>query len=539
MIDHLRTGRDAYARRAWRDAHSALLHADDERRLERADLERLATAAYLIGRDLEFLELIERLHRAHIEAGDPECAARCTFWLALTLLFRGDVAQSNAWTARGHRLVQHRDCVERGYLLLPPASQQVHDGDAVAGYATATEAAEIGERFRDADLTAAARHLQGRAAIQRGDVRPGLTLLDETMLAVVAGELSPIMTGLMYCSVIEACREVYELRRAREWTFALSGWCEQQSEMVAFTGTCLVHRAAVLQFHGTWPDALAEACRACERAAQADRKPPGAALYQQGEIHRLRGEYEEAEEAYRGASRLGCEPQPGMALLRMMQGRTDAAAAAMHRLLGATTDRLQRARQLPAFAEIMLAIGELDEARRACREIQALAETFDTDVLRALVAQALGGIALGHDDAHAALEPLRRAFQLWERLDAPYEMARVRALIGKACRALGDDEAAALEFDAAQSTFERLGAQPDLAQLRVLRARPPRPDGPLTVREREVLRLIAAGHTNKRIAGELNVSERTIDRHVSNILTKLDVPSRAAATAYAFAHHLL
>ena len=263
----------------------------------------------------------------------------------------------------------------------------------------ATEAAAIGERCHDADLTAAARHLQGRAFIHQGQVVPGLKLLDETMLAVVAGELSPIMTGLMYCSVIEACREVYEPRRAREWTLALSRWCEQQSEMVAFTGVCLVHRAEIMQFHGAWPEALAEACRACERSRQSVRRPPGAALYQQAEIYRLRGESAKADEAYRDASRLGYEPQPGLALLRLAQGRTDAASAAIRRLLIATTDRLQRARLLPAYLEIMLAAGDVEDARSACQELQALAEAFDTDVLRAVAAQAHGALALGDGDA--------------------------------------------------------------------------------------------------------------------------------------------
>ena len=213
----------------------------------------------------------------------------------------------------------------------------------------------IGESFRDADLTAAARHAQGRALIQQGDVAAGLKRLDETMLAVVAGELSPIMTGVMYCSVIDTCRQVYALGRAREWTSAFSSVCEQQPEMIAFTGVCLVHRAEIMQLQGAWPEALTEACRACERAERADRKPPGAALYQQAEIHRLRGEFAKAEDAYRAASELGFEPQPGLALLRLAQGRTDAACAAIRRLTSATSDRLRRARLLPAHLEIMLA----------------------------------------------------------------------------------------------------------------------------------------------------------------------------------------
>jgi DNA-binding CsgD family transcriptional regulator len=539
LLDYVQIGREAYARRAWRDAYQAFLSADGMRPLEPGDLERLATAAYLIGRDLEFQRLGERLHRLHVDASDPERAARAAFWLAFGFLLRGEIGQANAWTARGLRLVQDRDCVEHGYLLLPTAEQQLRDGDAEAAHATAADGAAIGARWHDADLNAAARHVQGRALISRGEVTPGLKLLDETMLAVVGGELSPIMTGLMYCSVIEACREVYELRRAREWTLALSRWCEAQSELVAFTGTCLVHRAAILQFQGAWPDALAEASRACERSARADRKPSGAALYQQAEIYRLRGESARAEEAYRRASSMGYEPQPGLALLRLAQGRTDAALAAIRRLLIGTTDRLQRARLLPAQIEISLAADDIEAARGASDELNALAATFDSDVLRALAGQAEGTLALAEGDAGSALGRLRRSFDLWNRLEAPYEAARVRVLIGHACRALGDDEASALEFDAARSTFAELGAQADLTRLDASHGSTSSPSGPLTTRELEVLRLIAAGHTNKAIASELCVSERTIDRHVSNILTKLDVPSRTAATAYAFSHQLL
>ena len=538
MLDHLRKGREAYARRAWHDAYHAFLCADEATPLDADDLERLATTAYLIGREAEFQRLIERLHRVHLAANNPERAARCAFWLALGFVFRGDVGQANAWTARGQRLVQDRDCAERGYLLVATASQQLHGGHPESAQGPATEAAAIGERCRDADLTAAARHLQGRAFIRQDRVVPGLKLLDETMLAVVAGELSPIMTGLLYCSVIDACREVYELRRASEWTFALSRWCEQQSEMVAFTGACLLHRAEIMQFHGAWLEALAEAGRALERSQQAPPKPPGAALYLQAEIYRLRGDYTKADETYRDASRLGYEPQPGLALLRLAQGHTDAASATIRRLLIATTDGWQRARLLPAYLEIMRTAGDVEDARHACQELQAFAEAFDTDILRAVAAQGHGALALGHGDARAAIGPLRQAFELWERLEAPYEAARVRVLVGQACQALGDDEAAGLEFDAARSVFARLGARPDLARLDTTRV-PTSPRGPLTARELEVLRLIAAGQTNKGIAGKLCLSERTIDRHVSNILNKLDVPSRAAATAYAYAHKLI
>jgi ATP/maltotriose-dependent transcriptional regulator MalT len=540
MVDDLGRGREFYERRAWGDAYDALLVADQATALQAHDLDRLATAAYLTGRDLEFHRILERLHRLHVDAGARARAARCAFWLGLTLLFRGQIGQANAWIARGERLIQDEEWVERGYLLVPIAALQVHEGHAQAGHATADEAVAIGERFGDADLTAAARHLQGHALIQQGEVAAGLKRLDDTMLAVVANELSPIMTGLLYCSVIELCQQVYALGRAREWTSAFSSVCDQQPEMLAFSGICLVHRAEILQFQGAWPDALVAACRACERAERAGRKPPGAAFYRQAEIHRLCGEFEKAEDAYRSASELGCEPQPGLALLRLAQGRTDAASTAIRRLNSATRDRLRRARLLPAHVDIMLAIGDVEDARHARDELRAFAQTFDTDVLRAVVAQADGAIALAEGNPDAALDPLRCAFELWERLAAPYEAARVRVLIGRACRALGDEEASGLEHQAARSVFERLGARPDLARLD---APIPFVEQPskrrLTTREFDVLRLIARGRTNKEIADTLCLSERTIDRHVSNILGKLDVPSRAAATAYAYHYKLL
>jgi DNA-binding CsgD family transcriptional regulator len=348
------------------------------------------------------------------------------------------------------------------------------------------------------------------------------------MVAVTSGGLSPIVTGLLYCSVIDGCQAVYALGRAREWTAALTHWCEQQPDMIAFTGLCLAHRAELMQLDGAWRDALDEARRAARRGTAT-----GQALYRQGELHRLRGALAEAEAAYRDASRHGCEPQPGLALLRLDQGKADAAAAAIRRALAETTEPSKRALLLPASVEIRVAIGDLDAARRACADLEAIAERRDGGMTEALVAHARGAVALAGGDARAALVALRRASTLWQELAVPYEAARVRVLVARACHALGDEDAAALELEAARGVFERLGAEPDLARLT-----PSAPHG-LTARELEVLRRVAAGRTNKAIAAELVLSERTIDRHVSNILAKLRVPSRAAATAYAYEHELI
>ena len=539
-MDHLEHGRECYGRRAWGEAYHALQSADEATPLQAGDLERLATAACLSGRETEFLRILERQYRVYDDSGDQVRAARCAFWLALTFLSRGETGQSNAWTSRGQRLIEDHDCAERGYLTLAVAEQQLREGHADAAAATAGQAVAIGTSFGDPDLMAAARHVQGRALIDQGHVVAGLKRLDETMLAVVAGELFPIMTGLMYCSVIDTCRQVYALGRAREWTSAFSRVCDQQPEMVAFSWSCMVHRAEIMQLQGAWPDAMTEACRACERAQLAERKPPGAALYQQAEIHRLRGEFAKAEDAYHAASERGCEPQPGLALLRLAQGRADAACAAICRLTSTTSDRLRRARLLPAHLEIMLSMGDVEEARVARDELRELAHAFDSDALRAVVAQADGAIALAEGHAQAALDPLRCAFEQWQRLEAPYEAARVRVLLGQACRALGDEEAAALEHKAARSEFERLGAQAELVRLDAPHMPGQRSPGhPLTARELQVLRLISSGRTNKEIASELCLSERTIDRHVSNILGKLDVPTRAAAAVHAVHHKFL
>lgn len=533
-------GRAAWQRGSWQDAYRLLGDADRADPLGREDLELLATSAYLIGRDDEFCETLARAHRAHAEAGDPCRAARCGFWLGLTLTFRGETAQASGWLARAERLVVGIDCAEQGYVLLPKAERQLGEGAHDAAYATASRAAAIGERCTDADLIACARHLQGRALVEARQLHAGLVLLDEAMVAVVAGELTPIMTGLIYCSVIEKCQEVYALSRARQWTDALAKWCEAHPQMNAFRGSCLVCRAEILQTSGAWSEAMAEATRACERfsrSGSAARSAP--ALYQQAELHRLRGELAPAEEAYRAASRFGWEPQPGLALLRLAQGRSGDAAIALGRVLATTTDPFARAKLLAAYVEILLAAHDRHGARIACDELDAIAEQCDADAPRAMAAHARGALELADGDPRAALAPLRRAFAAWHALDIPYEVARVRVLSGLACRALGDHDAADLELATAREVFEALGARADLARLDARAAPPATTAHPLSARELEVLRLVAAGKTNKEIANVLFVSERTIDRHVSNILTKLDVPSRAAATAYAITHHLI
>lgn len=541
--DALERGRGSFHERAWGEAYEALSNADGLSPLERADVELLATAAYMLGSEDEFVGALERAHRLHLDADEIMAAARTAMWIGLMLALRGEMGPANGWFGRARRLVERADAdgAERGYLLLPPLMEQVGRGQWDAASATAAEAAAIAERFGDRDLFALAVHEEGHALVRQGQSARGFALLDEAMVAAVSGELSPVVTGLVYCGVLAYCQELYDLRRAGEWTVELMRWCDEQPQMVAFTGQCLVHRAEILQTRGAWADALDEARRAARRLIESGRAGlAGQARYREGELLRMRGQPGAAEAAYREASRLGFEPQPGLALLRLAQGEVEAAMASIRRSLVEIVEPLERARLLPAGVEILLAGGDVDGAREACEELSTIAEHHPVAQLEALAAGASGAVALATGDAQAALAPLRRSWQLWQELEAAYEAARMRALVGLACRALGDEDAAALELQAAREVFAQLGARADLARLDgLIQREPPHNAHGLTPRELEVLRLVASGRTNKAIAAELVVSERTVDRHVSSILTKLGVPSRAAATAYAYEHQLV
>ena len=540
--DQLRQGRESFSNSAWKDAYRSLSRAEQAAQLAPEDLELLATSAYMLGREDEWLQLLERACQRHSDAGAVLPAARCAFWIGTQLAIRGDMGPATGWLGRAQRLVERdgSECVEQAYMLLPVAMQHEAAGDYEGAAATAAAAVEAGERFGDRDLFALAAHVQGTILVTDGHVREGLGLLDEAMVAVTAGEVSPIVSGIVYCGVILACEQIYEVRRAQEWTAALTRWCEQQPDLLAFTGRCLVHRAQLMQLHGDWRDALEEAGRAGRRFEEAmNRSAAAKACYLRGEVHRLRGQFEPAEVSYRDASELGLEPQPGWALLRLAQGNGDAAAAAIRRVMGETSESLKRAGLLPAYIEIMLVVGDGDEARSGCRELGEIAEEYESALLQAMGAQARGAVELAAGDAAAALVNLRRACQAWQELEAPYEEARTRVLIGRACQALGDEDAFALELDAARRIFEEMEAAPDVASVDSLGGRAEGEPHGLSPRELEVLRQVATGKSNREIAAALVISEHTVARHVQNIFTKLDVPSRTAAGAFAFEHDLV
>jgi ATP/maltotriose-dependent transcriptional regulator MalT len=531
--DTLQRGRAAYDNREWAAATEALSAADRDGPLDPRGLELLATALFMVGREADHFATLERAHLGYVDQGATRRAASCAFWIGMQLFMRGEIGRGGGWLGRAQRLLDEDggDCPERGYLLLPEMYRLVAGGDLEGAVSTAGAAAEVGRRFGDADLVALATHAQGLFLIDLGQIHEGLGLLDEAMLTVTSGEVSPMPTGIVYCGAIGGCRVAFEPRRAQEWTAALHGWCERQPDMLAFTGDCFVHRGELMELHGAWADALAELDRASARATRAGNVRVAAqAAYRRGEILRLQGDLPGAERAYREAARGGCEPQPGLALLRLAQGDAEAACATIRRVLDETSEPSQRAVLLGARVEISLGAGDLDAAREACAELESISAQRASDQLTAATAQARGATELAGGDPRTALPHLRRALTTWHDLDVPYESARVRLLIAEACSALGDEDSATLDREAAREALAALGAAGTDAA---------RDTHGLTARELQVLRLVAAGRTNRAIADELVLSDRTVDRHVSNILAKLRVASRAAATAYAYEHELV
>ena len=507
-------------------------------------IETRAVSAYLSGEEEAGGELWTLAHNEHLRRGEPERAARCVFWIALDLFNRGEWSRGNGWIARGMHLLQSRkDSPELGLLSVLSARQELKQGEVETAANSVKRAVELSHRFPDPDLHVFSRLSLALVHARRGEFTQASALFDEIMVGVTVDDVSPVAVGVVYCAVIDACHALLDLGRAREWTVALSHWCSAQPDLVAFRGKCLVHRSEIMRFSGEWSDALAEAEQACAWSrdhSSSFKYPAGAAFYELGEIHRLRGDFPAADAAYRLASEHGQVPEPGLTLLQFAQGRGDVAAAAVRRLLTEQPGGATRAAVLHAAVDILTGVGDVATARGAADELGSMTRKYQAPVVRALAAHSDGVVLLAEGDVTAALARLREAWTIWQEIDAPYDSARVRVLLGVAYRKLADDAAADLELESARRVFERLEARPDLVRLDALRkTHGTDVGGVLTARELQVIELIARGQTNRAIAGQLSISERTVDRHVSNILLKLDLPSRSAATAYAYQHHLI
>jgi DNA-binding CsgD family transcriptional regulator len=534
-IDH---GRSAFRDNRWTEASKDFRDADRRGGLPAPDLERLATAEILTGDTAAGLETLTRAHEEYLVVGDIVGAVRCAGWMGMQLMHLGEMSRAGGWFARGQRLSDELDGPHalQGLLLVPVGLGKLYGGDPAGALQVFAQVADFGQRFQDKDVSALALIGMGQATLMLGRNDEGLRMFDEVMVAVTAGELSAVPSGIVYCAVIGNCHLAFDLERALEWTAALDRWCRDRPDMVPFSGQCQSHRAELFRLHGAWAEALEAAAIAQVSSTHGDPQAFYGGYYQQGEVQRLRGDLDAAAASYREAARSGYEPQPGLGLLSLARGDAQQAQSMIRRAAGAA-DTATRRHLLPALVEIELAASDAEAARRGADELAAFARECPMPMVRAVASQAEGEVRLSEGDPGGAVQAIRQAWKLWRELGVPYEAARCRVLIGRACRDLGDEASALMDFEAAHAEFVELGAAPAAAwAASLMRAGAAGTEGLLSPRETEVLRLVATGKGNRAIAAELYLSEKTVARHISNIFLKLGLSSRSAATRYAFEH---
>jgi ATP/maltotriose-dependent transcriptional regulator MalT len=536
----VQAARDALARRDWATARRDFLAAKARDALGSDDFYALAEADWWLGLTQEALGAYEESYHRYLREDRRQRAAMSAMELAGTLFLRGDLAEGSGWLSRFHRLLQEiPEGVEHAYakyfeLEGRAARMPVQD---VLQQAQLIE--EVARRHSDPDLAAITLVLQGRALIRSGHIGHGMALLDEAMLDATSEQMNPAWAGNIYCNMIAACHELGDLRRMRQWTQSLARWCKQIPPAVLFTGVCRVHQAQLLTVSGAWQQAEHEASRVCIDLEGIQVESVAAAHYAVGEIRLRQGDLSGAKSALEEADRLGHDPQPALALVRLAEGYPDSARAMLDIALTASAGHpLARAPLLAAFVEVTLDEDDVGAARTAADELGEIAAACDTEVFRAISCKASGAVLAAETRWIEALPALREACRIWQDLDAPYDAARARLLLAQTCNALSDSDGAVRALDDAADTFQRLGARLDERKVAALRHARPLPDG-LTQREAEVLALVAAGQTNRQIAAALVISHKTVARHLSNIFTKCGLTTRAGATAYAFEHRLL
>ncbi|MFD9543243.1 LuxR C-terminal-related transcriptional regulator [Streptomyces sp. NPDC060022] len=532
--------REAVSREAWGDAYR-MLHGIDPDLLAADDLVALADAAWWTSRVDESVAVRTKAYSRYADRGESRQAGHCAWMLFYEHQLAGRNAAAAGWLHRARqRLGGEPECVEQCYLARVDAEEAQNRGAFREAMDHARRMAGIARRCGSADLLALSTEAEAGVLLAEGRVAEGIDRLDDVMCAVAAGELSAFFTGWIFCLGLQQCMACADLDRAAEWTEAAMAWCATMPEENNFRGLCRVHRVEVLELRGSWSQAATEAALTCKELLPYEALSAAEAVYLEGEIQRRRGDTAAAGRSYARAHELGRDPQPGLALLLLAQGRTGASEAALRVAIAADGGR-HRGRLLAAQVEILLALGRLDEARTVADELAAVAREWqrrresDRTPPHATAAWAGGAVAFAEHDLPRALPLLHRALSLWLDLGVPYEAAQTRMTLAAADRAAGDDESARLELRAAHAAFEALGAVPDARRAAALLKLP----GRLTGREVEVLRLVAGGRTNRAVAAELTISEHTVARHLNNIFAKIDVSSRAAATAYAYTHGLV
>jgi ATP/maltotriose-dependent transcriptional regulator MalT len=535
----LAVAREAARRGNWPEALAAFEALPEGCPLSADDHAAWADAAWWLGRVDECIAAYDRAFHSYLGAGMPREAAMTALGIGATFFLRGDGTGGAAWLGRSAELLADQpECPEQGYLLYLTEVEAALDGpDPVAVVAAAARRVrDLGHRHADPNLVALGLLGEGRSLLRQGDIRAGMALLDESMVLVLGGEVLPDWAGNVYCHLMSACHELADLRRARFWVEATARWLATLPAAVLFTGICRVHRSQVLQATGAWPESEREAARVCADLIDIAGAAAAEGHYQLGELARLRGHLPAAEQSFQQAHQLGRDPQPGLALVRAAQGRPDAAAASLRTaLLVEAANPLARARLRVAQAEIALLTGDLTTADDAVEELTAVAESHASPGFAAAARHWRGALLLARRRPNEAMPCLHEACAAWRALQAPYDCARARVALAEAYRQLGDVDGAELELSAAAGVFERLGAVPDAAAVALLRGSVLQPGG-LTDRELEVLTLLAAGRSNREIAGALVISGKTVARHLSNIFTKLEVGTRTAAAAWAHQH---
>lgn len=542
LDEMLVAGREAYQHRDYSTARDRLVAARAAstargRDLSGADLAALHDAAWWHGSVAESISTGADAYRALVGDHEVRLAAWVAIGVAVNHLLREEEEPGLAWLDRAaEQLAGQDECPEQGFLrYLTEVEASLDDPVLEPVVVVAREIRELGRRLGEPTLVACGDMGEGRALLRLGRVTDGLRLLDRAMLAVAAGELHPEWAGDLYCHMMSACDELGDLGRARRWTEAIESWLASMPTAVLFAGVCRIHRAQLHRMAGDWPRAARDAAQVGRDLEGISRGSVAEAHYLVGEINRLRGDHSVAETAYRAAHRIGRDPQPGLALLRLAEGQATIAAAEIRIALTCEPNSpMRRASLRAAQVEIAICAEDPDTARQACGELTGIATTYGGPLLHATALQADGALRLAEGRALEEVTPLREACRLWQELDAPYETARVRLLLAHAHRALGDPETARWETDEATTALHALGAAHDIRAL----VHTQRVTNGLTRREEDVLRRLVTGATNRTIADQLVISEKTVARHLANIYTKLSVTSRTAAAAYAFENDL-